>query len=281
MDSVENLKNEIENIWLAKQTNQPFDKTKALFLAEKIIQMLDDGKIRVAEKLNNSSSSTSGSALWKINEWIKKAILLSFTSDNNIRNAFDGNFWYDKVDGKFKNWTENDFQQAGIRAVDGCFVRKGSFFGKKCIIMPSFVNLGVYVDEGTMIDSMTTIGSCAQIGKNCHISANVCIGGVLEPLQANPVIIEDNCFIGTGCQITEGTIIGEGSVIASGTTITSGVKIINRETNEVLHGKVPPYSVVVSGCYKSINDVYINCAVIIKQIDKNIRAKTSINELLR
>lgn len=280
MRDIEILKNEIEQIWLAKQNNHQFDKTKALALANEVIQLLDDGEIRVAEK-NTESTTSSGTYAWRINEWIKKAILLSFGNDNCIRSAFANNFWYDKVNGKFQYWTEDDFKTAEIRAVDGCFVRKGSFFGKKCIIMPSFVNIGAYIDSGTMIDSMTTIGSCAQIGKNCHISANVCIGGVLEPLQANPVIIEDNCFIGTGSQITEGVIVGEGSVIASGTIIASGVKIINRETNEILHGKIPPYSVVVGGCYKSTNDLYIKCAIIIKQIDENIRTKTSINDLLR
>lgn len=281
MEDIENLKNKIEEFWNAKQNNRSFDKNEALKLANEVIEMLDDGEIRVAEKVDELQNSNPNSAGWKINEWIKKAILLSFTNSNSIRDAFNGNTWYDKVDGKFKNWANNDFEKSKIRAVDGCFVRKGAFFGKNCIIMPSFVNIGAYIDEGTMIDSMTTVGSCAQIGKKCHISANVCIGGVLEPLQANPVIIEDNCFIGTGCQITEGTIIGEGSVIASGTTITSGVKIINRETNEILHGKIPPYSVVVSGCYKSTNNLYINCAVIIKQIDEKIRTKTSVNELLR
>lgn len=270
--NIEELKKDVELIWQQKQEGN-FDKDNAIKMSNIVIDLLDNGEIRVAEKVDN---------VWKTNEWIKKAILLSFLNNSSIIDDKNENKWFDKCESKFKNWSENEFINAGIRAVSGAFVRKGSFFNKGVVIMPSFVNIGVNVGEKTMIDSMTTIGSCCQIGKNCHISANVCIGGVLEPLQANPVIIEDNCFIGAGSQITEGTIIGEGSIISSGVSISSGVKIINRETNEIITGKIPPYSVVVGGSYRSKEnpDININCAVIIKQINEEIRKKTSINDLL-
>ena len=270
---IQELKNNIEIIWNKKQNNEEFDKNEEIKIANEVLDLLDGGKIRVAEKNEKGE--------WITNEWIKKAILLSFSQQNKKIEAFSNSIWFDKCDNKFANWTEKDFQTAGIRAVAGAFVRKGAFFEKGVVIMPSFVNIGANVGEGTMIDSMTTIGSCCQIGKHCHISANVCIGGVLEPLQATPVIIEDNCFIGAGSMITEGVIIGEGSVIAGGVVLSSGVKIINRATGEVLKGKIPPYSVVVAGTYKSTDNISINCAVIIKQINEEIRKKTSTNDLLR
>ena len=270
---LQELKNNIETIWNKKQKNENYDKELAIKLANEVLYLLDNGTIKVAEKNDKGD--------WITNEWIKKAILLSFSQQNKKIEAFNNSNWFDKCENKFTNWTEKDFQTAGIRAVAGAFVRKGSFFEKGVVIMPSFVNIGANVGEGTMLDSMTTIGSCCQIGKHCHISANVCIGGVLEPLQANPVIIEDNCFIGAGCMITEGIIIREGSVIASGVVLSSGVKIINRDTGETLKGEIPPYSVVVAGTYKSNDNISINCAVIIKQINEEIRNKTSTNDLLR
>lgn len=270
--NLQELQEKVDFFWDKKQKNEDFDKKEAIKIANEVLDLLDKGEIKVAEKQNEK---------WITNEWIKKAILLSFSQNNQEIQAFNQSTWFDKCENKFSNWSEKDFQKAGIRAVAGSFVRKGAFFEKGVVIMPSFVNIGANVGEGTMIDSMTTIGSCCQIGKHCHISANVCIGGVLEPLQATPVIIEDNCFVGAGSMITEGMIIGEGSVIASGVVLSSGVKIINRETGETLKGAIPPYSVVVAGTYKSTDDVSINCAVIIKQINENIRKKTSINDLLR
>ena len=274
-DKIVELKTKIEAIWDDKIAGRDFNKSSAIAIANEVIDLLDSGKIVVVEKDEND--------VWICNQWIKKAILLSFLNDNKAIDAFDGGSWLDKCKSKFESWDYETFQSAGIRAVAGSFVRKGAFFGQGCVIMPSFVNIGANVGENTMIDSMATIGSCCHIGKNCHISANVCIGGVLEPLQANPVIIEDNCFIGAGSQITEGVIVEEGSIIASGTIISSGVKIIDRINGNVFQGKVPAYSVVVGGSYKSKEnpDININCAVIIKQISEEIRKKTSINDLLR
>ena len=272
--NIEELKNKIELLWRQKNDkSKQFNLDEVLYYSEKVIDLLDCGKIRVAEYRNNS---------WIVNQWIKQAILLSFLRTNKL-SSDNTNIWFDKCSNKFENWNENSFKNANIRAVNGCFVRKGSFFFYVCVIMPSFVNIGAYVGENTMIDSMSTIGSCCQIGKNCHISANVCIGGVLEPLQSNPVIIEDDCFIGAGSVITEGMIVGKGSVVASGVILTSSVKIIDRQTNEVIKGIIPPYSVVVPGsyCSKENKNLNINCAIIIKKITKDIREKTSINELLR
>lgn len=271
MTEIKQLKQGIEEIWNKKQNGLNFDKEYAISLADEVINLLDSGKICVVEKENGS---------WIINQWVKQGILLSFLNENKISKD-EANCWFDKCENKFKNWTENDFKTAGIRAVNGSFVRKGSFFGKGCVIMPSFVNIGTNIGDDTMIDSMTTIGSCTKIGSRCHISANVCIGGVLEPLQANPVIIEDDCFIGTGSQITEGVIIGEGSVIASGVSISSGTKIINRTTGEIFNKIIPPYSVVVPGTYKSTENIFISCSVIVKTTTQEVREKTSINELLR
>ena len=268
---IEKLKQEIETIWNKKQNGENFDRNYAISLAENVINLLDEGKICVAEKQNDN---------WVVNQWIKQGILLSFLKNNTI-NRDEINVWYDKCDNKFINWDENDFKQANIRAVNGCFVREGAYFASGCVIMPSFVNIGANIGKNTMIDSMTTIGSCAKIGEKCHISANVCIGGVLEPLQANPVIIEDNCFIGAGSQIMEGVIVGEGSVIASNVSISSRVKIFNRKTGEMFYGKIPPYSVVVSGVYKTTDELSISCAIIVKTITPKDRENTSINDLLR
>ncbi|QED23756.1 2,3,4,5-tetrahydropyridine-2,6-dicarboxylate N-succinyltransferase [Candidatus Deianiraea vastatrix] len=218
-----------------------------------------------------------------VHEWIKKAILLKFrTSENQIMpSGIESYNYFDKVELKFANWSEDDFKNAKIRAVPGAIVRNGCFIGQNVVLMPCFVNVGASIGDGTMIDTWSTVGSCAQIGKNCHISGGVGIGGVLEPLQANPVIIGDNCFIGARSEIAEGVIVGENSVIGMGTFISSSTKIVVRETGEILYGKVPSGSVVVSGIMPHESGISTRVAIIIKQIDEKVRTKTSINELLR
>jgi len=242
------------------------------------LNQLDMGKIRVCEKNGDE---------WKVNQWIKKAILLSFRlNDNEIIKASHAT-WYDKVPSKTANWTKEDHEKAGFRYVPDAVVRKSAFIAKGVILMPCFVNLGAYVDEGTMIDTWSTVGSCAQIGKNCHISGGAGIGGVLEPLQANPVIIEDNCFIGARSEVAEGVLVGEGSVLSMGVFIGASTKIIDRSTGDIHMGKVPPYSVIVPGSLpgKPLSDGSIGpslyCAVIVKRVDERTRSKTSINDLLR
>ena len=239
------------------------------------IELADQGKIRVAEKKNGS---------WEINQWIKKAILLSFRINKMeiLRGPYTS--WYDKVPGKSVNWKEEDWKQAGYRHVPNGVVRKGSFIAKNAVLMPCFVNLGAYVDEGTMIDTWASVGSCAQIGKNCHISGGAGIGGVLEPLQAGPVIIEDNCFIGARSEIAEGVLVETGAVISMGVYIGASTKIIDRETGKITYGKVPAYSVVVPGSLpnkKNPDGPALYCVVIVKKVDENTRSKTSINDLLR
>ena len=241
------------------------------------LNQLDSGTIRVCEKINDE---------WIVNQWIKKAILLSFRlNDNDIVKASHAT-WFDKVESKTANWTKDDHLKAGFRYVPDAVVRKSAFIAKGVILMPSFVNLGAYVDEGTMIDTWATVGSCAQIGKNCHISGGAGIGGVLEPLQANPVIIEDNCFVGARSEVAEGVIVGEGAVLSMGVFIGASTKIVDRETGEIYMGKVPPYSVVVPGTLPGKkNDGTLNpslyCVVIVKKVDEKTRSKTSINDLLR
>ena len=245
---------------------------------DETLNQLDMGKIRVCEKNDNE---------WVVNQWIKKAILLSFRlNDNEIIQASHAT-WFDKVPSKTANWSKEDHLKAGFRYVPDAVVRKSAFIAKGVILMPSFVNLGAYVDEGTMIDTWVTVGSCAQIGKNCHISGGAGIGGVLEPLQANPVIIEDNCFIGARSEVAEGVIVGEGSVLSMGVFIGASTKIIDRTTGEIHMGKVPPYSVIVPGSLpgKQLSDgnagPSLYCAVIVKRVDERTRSKTSINDLLR
>ncbi len=232
-----------------------------------VIDLLDQGKIRVAEKIDG---------LWQVNPWIKKAILLYF----KFQKCVVEQGYYDKIPLKFKNWDEEKFALHQLRVVPGSTVRFGSFLEKNVIIMPSFVNIGAYIGESTMIDTWATVGSCAQIGKKCHISGGAGIGGVLEPLQAAPVIIEDNCFIGARSEIAEGVIVEEGSVISMGVYLSASTKIIHRETGEIYQGRVPAYSVVVPGTLPGkIANLY--CGVIIKTVDEKTRSKTSINELLR
>lgn len=241
---------------------------------DEIINALDKGEIRVAEKKNSN---------WQINQWVKKAILLSFKfQSNKAVKAYDQSLWFDKVDSKFTGWNNENFIQSAIRAVPGSYVRKGSFINNNSILMPSFVNIGAYIDEGSLIDTWATIGSCAQIGKNCHISGGAGIGGVLEPIQANPVIIEDNCFIGARSEIAEGVIVREGSVISMGVFLGQSTKIYDRETKVFIQGEIPPYSVVVPGTIPSEKDgTHLYAAIIVKKVDKKTRNKTSINNLLR
>ena len=245
---------------------------------DETLNQLDKGIIRVCEKQGEK---------WIVNQWIKKAILLSFRlNDNEVIQASHAT-WFDKVPSKTANWSKQDLEKAGFRYVPDAVVRKSAFIAKGVILMPSFVNLGAYVDEGTMIDTWSTVGSCAQIGKNCHISGGAGIGGVLEPLQANPVIIEDNCFIGARSEVAEGVIVGEGSVLSMGVFIGASTKIVDRTSGEIHMGKVPPYSVIVPGSLpgKPLPDgkagPSLYCAVIVKRVDERTRSKTSINDLLR
>ncbi|WP_341822959.1 2,3,4,5-tetrahydropyridine-2,6-dicarboxylate N-succinyltransferase [Wolbachia endosymbiont (group A) of Clivina fossor] len=264
---------EIENIWKNREKfNNCNLKETARIAIKEVIELLDSGKIRVAEKLSSGE--------WVVHKWIKQAILLHFLTEENkiIDNT---NCWFDKIGNKFSEWNEEKFRQLKIRAVPGCFVRRSAYIGTNVVLMPSFINVGAYVDSGTMIDIWSTIGSCAQIGKNCHISGGVGIGGVLEPIQASPVIIEDNCFIGARSEVAEGVVVREGSVLGMGVFIGASTKIIDRETSEVFYGEVPPYSVVVPGSIPSKNNISTYCAVIVKKVDEKTRSKTSINEILR
>ncbi len=261
----------IEQAWEIRDQINTDTKGDIRAAVEKIITELDAGHIRIAEK---------GAEGWRVNEWMKKAILLSFRL--NPMGVMESGH-YDKVPLKWQGWNESQFKDAGFRAVPGSVVRRGAFIGKNVVLLPSFVNLGAYVDTGTMVDTWATIGSCAQIGKNCHISGGAGIGGVLEPLQANPVIIEDNCFIGARSEVAEGVIVEEGSVLSMGVYLGASTKIFNRETGEVTYGRVPAYSVVVSGTMpgKTPDAPSLYCAVIVKRVDEKTRSKTSINELLR
>ena len=270
IDIIETAFENIDNI----NANAPSDVISAI---QSTIDDIDIGNVRVAEKINNE---------WVINQWIKKAILLYFRINEMklISGSPGESQWWDKIDSKFKDWNEEKFTKAGFRAVPGSIVRKGSFVAKGSVLMPSFINIGAYVGSGTMVDTWATIGSCAQIGSDCHISGGAGIGGVLEPLQANPVIIEDNCFIGARSEVAEGVIIEEGSVLSMGVYLSSSTPIVNRETGEISRGKVPSYSVIIPGTFSPNNDSSkpsLYCAVIVKTVDEKTRSKTSINELLR
>ena len=245
------------------------------------LALLDSGAARVAEPDGNGG--------WQVNQWLKKAVLLSFRLNPmaEISGGPGGAHWWDKVPSKFDGWTSAQFRQAGFRAVPGSIVRRGAFIAKDAVLMPSFVNIGAHVGEGTMVDTWVTVGSCAQIGRNVHISGGVGIGGVLEPLQAGPVIIEDNCFIGARSEVAEGVIVGEGAVLSMGVYLGASTRIVDRATGEVHYGKVPPYAVVVPGAMpgKPLPDgtpgPSLYCAVIVKTVDAQTRSKTGINELLR
>jgi len=248
---------------------------------ETALSLLDRGEARVAER--------GADGTWHVNQWLKKAVLLSFRLNpmEVIGNGPGGAVWWDKVPSKFDGWSTNEFEKAGLRAVPNCIVRRSAYVARGVVLMPSFVNLGAYVDEGTMVDTWATVGSCAQIGKNVHLSGGVGIGGVLEPMQAGPTIIEDNCFIGARSEVVEGCIVREGSVLGMGVFIGKSTKIVDRATGEIFYGEVPPYSVVVAGALpgKPMGNgepgPALYCAVIVKHVDEKTRSKTSINELLR
>jgi 2,3,4,5-tetrahydropyridine-2-carboxylate N-succinyltransferase len=275
-----NLESTINAAWDARDTLNVSTKGEVRDAVEAALAGLDSGELRVAEK------GTDG---WVVNQWLKKAVLLSFRLNPNetIPGAPGGSDWYDKVAPKFAGWDEARFQAAGFRSVPGAIVRRTAYIAPGTILMPSFVNVGAYVDSGTMVDTWVTVGSCAQIGKNVHLSGGVGIGGVLEPLQANPVIIEDDCFIGARSEIVEGVIVEQGAVISMGCYIGASTKIVDRHTGEVFMGRVPAYSVVVPGSLpgKPLPDgtpgPSLYCCVIIKRVDEKTRSKTSINDLLR
>ena len=269
------LEQAIETAWEARDTLSSATTGEMREAIEETLNALDGGTLRVAEK--------QASGDWHVNQWAKKAVLLGFRiQDMAIQEGGpQGGGWWDKVDSKFKGWDDDQWQAAGFRAVPNCIVRKSAFIAPGVVLMPSFVNLGAYVDTGTMVDTWATVGSCAQIGKNVHLSGGVGIGGVLEPMQAGPTIIEDNCFIGARSEVVEGCIVREGSVLGMGVYIGKSTKIVDRETGEVSYGEVPPYSVVVSGSMPSKNGVSLYCVVIVKRVDAQTRSKTAINDLLR
>ncbi|GGD21811.1 2,3,4,5-tetrahydropyridine-2,6-dicarboxylate N-succinyltransferase [Sinisalibacter lacisalsi] len=265
----------IEAAWEARDTITPETTGETREAIEDTLNALDSGALRVAERQANGD--------WNVNQWAKKAVLLGFRikSMEFQSGGPQGSGWWDKVDSKFAGWGDDDFAAAGFRAVPNAVVRRSAYIAPGVVLMPSFVNLGAHVDEGTMVDTWATVGSCAQIGKNVHLSGGVGIGGVLEPMQAGPTIIEDNCFIGARSEVVEGCIVREGSVLGMGVFIGKSTKIVDRESGEVFYGEVPPYSVVVSGSMPSKNGVNLYCAVIVKRVDERTRSKTAINELLR
>ncbi|MGR3499008.1 MAG: 2,3,4,5-tetrahydropyridine-2,6-dicarboxylate N-succinyltransferase [Limimaricola soesokkakensis] len=268
------LETAIEAAWEARDTITPATGGETRKAILDTLDALDSGTLRVAEKRGDD---------WHVNQWAKKAVLLGFRiKDMEMQpGGPQGGGWWDKVDSKFAGWGENRWRDAGFRAVPNAVVRKSAYIAPGVVLMPSFVNLGAYVDSGTMVDTWATVGSCAQIGKNVHLSGGVGIGGVLEPLQADPTIIEDNCFIGARSEVVEGCIVREGSVLGMGVYIGKSTKIFDRETGEVSYGEIPPYSVVVSGSLPSKGGVNLYCAVIVKKVDAQTRSKTGINELLR
>ena len=270
------LRAEIEAAWEARDGVSTATIGPVRTAVDETLRRLDSGDLRVATRGEDGA--------WTTHQWVKQAILLSFRlNPNRVHHAPGPGPYWDKVDTKFEGWEAARFEAAGFRAVPGCVVRKGAFIARNVVLMPSFVNIGAFVDEGTMVDTWATVGSCAQIGKNVHLSGGAGIGGVLEPLQANPTIIEDNCFIGARSEVAEGVIVREGSVLSMGVYLTSTTPIIDRRTGEVTTGEVPPYSVVMSGSrpspHEGLPGTY--CAVIMKTVDARTRAKTSINELLR
>ena len=268
----------INDAWENKDQVSQNSNKSIIDSINQIIENLDQGKVRVAEKINGE---------WVTRQHIKKAIMLSFRIHRMEVSSGPYSSWYDRahlIKGKTAGWTKEDFEKAGFRMVPNSPVRKGSYIGKNVVLMPCFVNIGAYIDEGTMMDTYSRAGSCCQIGKNCHISAGSGVGGVLEPVQALPTIIEDNVFLGAMSEVVEGIIVGEGSVLSMGIHIGQSTKIVDRKTGEITYGKIPPYSVIVPGSLpdrKNPNAPSLNCAVIIKQVDEKTRSKTSINDLLR
>lgn len=264
----------IEKGWEERELLSPVTTGEIREAAREVLFQLDRGELRIAEKTGDN---------WITHGWVKKGLLLSFRLNDSFIMNHQYAPAYDKIPLKFEEWSEDQFKEAGFRVVPGAIVRQSAYIAPGAVIMPSFINVGAYIDSGTMIDSAVRVGSCAQIGKNCHLSDNVGIGGVLEPPQANPVIIEDNCFIGACCEIVEGVFVGEGSVLGAGVMLTASTKIVDRETGTISYGRIPPYSVVVPGVLPDANPgkPSLQCAVIIKHVDEKTRSKTTINELLR
>ncbi|REC57359.1 2,3,4,5-tetrahydropyridine-2,6-dicarboxylate N-succinyltransferase [Rhodosalinus sediminis] len=273
--STAGLEAAIEAAWEARDTITPATGGETREAIEATLEALDRGELRVAEP--------GADGQWQVNQWAKKAVLLGFRlKDMEMQSGGpQGGGWWDKVDSKFAGWDAARWREAGFRAVPNCVVRRSAYIAPGVVLMPSFVNLGAYVDQGTMVDTWATVGSCAQIGRNVHLSGGVGIGGVLEPMQANPTIIEDGCFIGARSEVVEGVIVREGAVLGMGVYLGQSTKIVDRETGEVFMGEVPPYSVVVSGSMPSTGGVNLYCAVIVKRVDAQTRSKVGINELLR
>jgi len=269
------LETAIEAAWDARDSISPATTGEVREAIEDTLTALDSGKLRVAEPRENGE--------WHVNQWAKKAVLLSFRLNDMemIEGSNGAGSWWDKVPSKWQGWGENQWRAAGFRAVPGSIVRRSAYIAPNVVLMPSFVNIGAYVGEGSMVDGWATVGSCAQIGKHVHLSGGVGIGGVLEPMQAGPTIIEDNCFIGARSEVVEGCIVRTGSVLGMGVFIGKSTKIVDRETGEVMFGEVPPYSVVVAGSMPSKNGVNLYAAIIVKRVDEQTRSKTSINDLLR
>lgn len=270
-----NLQQRIEDAWTVRDTISSDTRGKTREAIEEALDALDAGSLRVAQR--------DAQGNWQVNQWAKLAVMLGFRIHDMAPQAGgpQGSTWWDKIDSKFFGWNETDWKAAGFRAVPNCVVRKSAYIAPSVVLMPSFVNLGAYVDEGTMVDTWATVGSCAQIGKNVHLSGGAGIGGVLEPVQASPTIIEDDCFVGARSEVVEGVIVREGSVLGMGVFLGQSTKIFNRPTGEVTYGEVPPYSVVVAGSLPSSNGVNLYCAVIVKTVDEKTRGKVAINELLR
>jgi 2,3,4,5-tetrahydropyridine-2-carboxylate N-succinyltransferase len=279
MDS-DGVRSAIEQAWDQRDTLDAAAKASIRGEVDWTIAALDSGDLRVAEKQSGE---------WVVNQWVKKAVVLSFAINDMelVEGGPGGGTWWDKVPSKFAGWTDREFLGSGFRAVPGSIVRRGAFVGRGAVLMPSFVNIGAHVGRGTMVDTWASVGSCAQVGENCHLSGGVGLGGVLEPLQANPTIIEDNCFIGARSEVVEGAIVGEGSVLSMGVFITASTNIVDRATGEIVRGHVPPYSVVVPGTLPGAPmpdgspGPSLSCAVIVKRVDEQTRSKTSVNELLR
>ena len=280
MPDTDNISSVVDKAWEQRSDITPDTRGEVRDAIDWALDQLDSGELRVAEKIDGQ---------WHVHQWLKKAVLLSFRLNDMslIANGPGGASWWDKVPSKFDGWKGSHFADAGFRAVPGCIVRRSAYIAPKVVLMPCFVNLGARVDEGSMIDTWATVGSCAQVGRNCHISGGAGLGGVLEPLQANPTIIEDHCFIGARSEVAEGVIIEQGAVLSMGVFISSSTKVIDRATGEVFMGRVPAYSVVVPGTLpgKPLPNgeagPSLACVVIVKRVDQKTREKTSVNELLR
>ena len=273
--NLQSLQQRIEDAWEVRDTISSDTRGDARDAIEEALEALDAGALRVAQR--------DAQGNWRVNQWAKLAVMLGFRIHDMApqEGGPQGSTWWDKIDSKFFGWGEAEWKTAGFRAVPNCVVRKSAYVAPSVVLMPSFVNLGAYVDEGTMVDTWATVGSCAQIGKNVHLSGGAGIGGVLEPVQAAPTIIEDNCFVGARSEVVEGVIVREGSVLGMGVFLGQSTKIFNRSTGEITYGEVPPYSVIVSGSLPSANGVNLYCAVIVKTVDEKTRGKVAINELLR